>query len=121
MFKIGDIVKIVRVGTWPLEYSSFEQYIGKEGHIVAVRAWAYDQTMIDLFLFEWDDNEHRSLWCNKEHLQLLSAPQQTKDYSDYKSNCPSCGQKAYINLFDRIDCSNSGCSTKNPSHPRHYS
>lgn len=117
MFKVGDKVKIVKANTWPMK--GLHKHIETEGSVDEVSECRNPETdkLVSLFLFTWDDK--RTLWCAEEHLQLLSAPEQTN--SDYKSNCPCCGQKAYINLFDRIDCSNSGCPTKNPTHPRHYS
>jgi hypothetical protein len=110
MFKIGDIVKIVNAKYKPL--FGCPGAVGIVGEIIQIS---------DLGNFQVGVSGY---WASELSLELVSESKETvatAQTSDYKSHCPCCGQKAYINLFDRIDCSNSGCSTKNPSHPRHYS
>lgn len=110
MFKIGDIVKIINAKYEPLLgcYGA----VGITGEIVQISDGGDFRVGVNGY------------WASELSLELVSAPKETvaaAQTSDYKNNCPCCGQKAYINLFDRIDCSNSGCPTKNPTHPRHYS
>ncbi len=91
LFERGDIVKIVKVGTWPVQQSKvYEKYIGKEARIEAVEFHSYfSKSDHILYWVEVDSSYKDALYFAEEHLELVAAKNKIT-CSQNNSSCPKC-------------------------------
>ena len=119
-FKVGDKVKIVkeadpRTTCW---CSFMDKFIGKEGTVKKYDSNSLNENSYMIAI----GNDESGYWYPEECLEFacigttpyIRATKQEdnsdKFISNYPHKCPKCQAPAYINFFDKVDCSREGCN-----------
>lgn len=91
-FERGDIVKIVKVGTWPVQHVDMRQrYIGEKATIrtIEIHQQSYNSGLVTLYWVEFDNSHKDALYFAEEHLELVAAKNKII-CSQNNFSCPKC-------------------------------
>jgi hypothetical protein len=120
-FKVGDIVKVVKIGKWPISndfYNNFDELVGKSGKLIKIHNWKNPEGgFIDLYRVDFSKKIKTNhlggsteFLLREEHINLVESVQEISNpvycpkckgqecegvYSDWAKSmvkkCPKCG------------------------------
>jgi hypothetical protein len=105
-FKIGDAIKIIKVGEWPVlnnNYNNFNSLLNKQGIISNIyEKWRHpDGGYIDLYLIVFSQSVRLpniggidSIWLSDNNFILIESLQNTMP-----SSCPRCKKQDWKEVY----------------------
>jgi hypothetical protein len=71
--KVGDMVKVIKTGTYPVGGHWFDDALGKIGEVIKTEEDLEDHSFLLYFVKFEDTSDYDSLWFAKEHLELIGS------------------------------------------------